>query len=280
NGEIYNYVELRRAIGEREFRTTSDTEVVLRAYGKWGPACLDRLRGMFAFAIWDEEHDRLFCARDRFGIKPLYHATVGDALLIASEAKALVPFLPAIETDLDALKDYLAFQFCLDGKTLFRGVQELPPAHTLTVCNGAIRVQRYWEVEFEPDCDHTEAWFTARLREIVENSVRVHLRADVPVGAYVSGGLDSSVTAALASKEVGPDFRAFTGKFADDQRYDESRYARLLAAERGFRLDEISIGAQDFADSIHRVIYHLDFPVAGPGSIPQYVVSRLAARPI
>ncbi|MHB8693414.1 MAG: asparagine synthase (glutamine-hydrolyzing) [Solirubrobacteraceae bacterium] len=278
NGEIYNYRELRKEIGEREFRTSSDTEVVLRAYRKWGPACVERLRGMFAFAIWDEAEGALFCARDRFGIKPLYYAVVDGTFLCASEAKAIVPFLPSIETDLDALKDYLVFQFCLDGKTLFRGIQEVPPAHTLTVGGGTPRVARYWEVQFEPDFGHTETWFTSRLRGLVEESVRFHLRADVPVGAYLSGGLDSSITAALASVEVGHEFRAFTGKFDRGERYDESRFARLLAEERGFHLHEIAIGASDFVDSIHKVIYHLDYPVAGPGSFPQYMVSRLASE--
>src|SRR6266542_1361937 len=228
NGEIYNYLELRKEIGESEFRTTSDTEVVLRAYRKWGPSCLDRLRGMFAFALWDESEGRLFCARDRFGIKPLYYAVVGRTFICASEAKAIVPFLPAIQTDLEALKDYLAFQVCLDGKTLFRGIQELLPAHSLIARNGTIRSERYWEVEFEPDFDHTERWFTSRLRDLVEDSVRFHLRADVPVGAYLSGGLDSSIIAALASGEGGDGLRAFSGKFGESERYDESRYARLL----------------------------------------------------
>jgi asparagine synthase (glutamine-hydrolysing) len=278
NGEIYNYVELRAEIGREDFRTTSDTEVVLRAYRKWGPACVERLRGMFAFAIWDEVEQRLFCARDRFGIKPLYYMTAGSMLVCASEVKALLPFVPSIETDVDALKDYLAFQFCLDGKTLFHGIRELPAAHTLTVRNGVQQLERYWEVNFAPDFDHTERWFTSRLRELVEDSVRFHLRADVPVAAYLSGGLDSSITAALASREVGPDFHAFTGKFAEGDRYDESRYARLVADECGFHMHEVAITAADFVESIEKVIYHLDYPVAGPGSLPQYMVSRLAAE--
>lgn len=278
NGEIYNYIELRKEIGEREFRTTSDTEVVLRAYRKWGPACVERLRGMFAFAIWDESEQRLFCARDRFGIKPLYYAVVGGTLLCASEAKALIPFLPAIETDLDALKDYVAFQFCLAGKTLFRGIQELLPGHTLIARNGAICVERYWEVHFEPEFGRNEESFTSRLRELVEESVRFHLRSDVPVGAYLSGGLDSSITTTLAARAGGEEFQAFTGRFELGERYDESRYARQLASERGFQLHEVSIDASDFVNSINKVIYHLDHPVAGPGSFPQYMVAGLAAQ--
>jgi asparagine synthase (glutamine-hydrolysing) len=278
NGEIYNYLELRKEIGESEFRTTSDTEVVLRAYRKWGAACVDKLRGMFAFVIWDETEGRLFCARDRCGIKPLYYAIVDGTFHCASEAKALVPSLPRIETDLEALKDYLAFQFCLVGKTLFKGVHELLPGHTLTIRNGVVRSERYWEVHFEPDFDHTERWLTSRLCELVEESVRFHLRADVPVGAYLSGGLDSSITTALASRQVGSEFQAFTGKFALGERYDESRFAEELARVEGFQLHEASIDAGDFVANIEKVIYHLDYPVAGPGSFPQYMVSQLAAQ--
>src|SRR4051794_17505087 len=278
NGEIYNYVELRRELGEDSFRTTSDTEVVLRAYRRWGPACVERLRGMFAFAIWDEGEEQLFCARDRFGVKPFAYALHDGVFYGASEAKALLPFLPSIETDLDALKDYLAFQLCLGGKTLFKCVAELLPADTLTIRRGVVRERRYWEVEYEPDFAHREGWLTNRLRELVEDSVEFHLRADVPVGAYLSGGLDSSITTSLAARTVGSEFQAFTGRFSLGERYDETRYARLLAEERGFRLHEQTIGPDDFADNIRDVLYHLDYPVAGPGSFPQYMVSRLAAQ--
>jgi asparagine synthase (glutamine-hydrolysing) len=278
NGEIYNYVELRRELGEDSFRTTSDTEVVLRAYRRWGPACVERLRGMFAFALWDEAEEQLFCARDRFGIKPFAYSVHDGVFYGASEAKALLPFLPGIETDLDALKDYLAFQFCLAGKTLFKGVHEVQPGHTLTIRKGTVHERRYWEVEYEPDFGHRERWLTDRLRELVEESVDFHLRADVPVGAYLSGGLDSSITTALAAQAVGQEFQAFTGRFDRGERYDETRYARLLSEQKGFQLHEQTIGAADFVDNIRDVVYHLDYPVAGPGSFPQYMVSRLAAQ--
>ncbi len=278
NGEIYNYVELRRELGEDSFRTTSDTEVVLRAYRRWGPACVERLRGMFAFSVWDEAEEQLFCARDRFGIKPFAYALHDGVFYGASEAKALLPFLPAVETDLEALKDYLAFQFCLAGKTLFKGVRELLPGHTLTIRRGVVREERYWEVQYKPDFDHRERWLTERLRELVEDSVQFHLRADVPVGAYLSGGLDSSITTALAADVVGPEFQAFTGSFVLGERYDETRYAKLLSAERGFRLHEERIDAGDFVDNIRDVLYFLDYPVAGPGSFPQYMVSRRASQ--
>ena len=278
NGEIYNYIELREELGPERFQTTSDTEVILRAYQKWGADCVKHLRGMFAFALWDEAEQRLFCARDRFGIKPLYYTEADGVLYCASEVKALLPFVPRIATDLDAFKDYLAFQFCLAGKTLFDGIRELLPGHLLVVERGSVRVERYWEVHYDLDFDHTEKYFSEKLRLLLADSVCMHLRADVPVGAYLSGGLDSSIVASLASQVVGPAFKGFTGKFAIGPDYDVSRYARDLAGWRGFDLHEVDITADDFLDHIERVIYHLDYPVAGPGSFPQYMVSQLAAR--
>ena len=278
NGEIYNYVEVREVLGERAFRTTSDTEVLLRAYRRWGVDCLAQLRGMFAFALWDESEQTLFCARDRFGIKPLYYAQVDGMLVLASEAKALLPFLPSIETDPEGLQDYLTFQFVLHGKTLFRGVEELLPGHYLVVRDGQVTVRRYWEVQYEPDFDHTERYFSDRLDELVQDSVRLHLRADVPVGSYVSGGLDSSIVAGLASQQTGYPFQGFTGRFDVGPEFDESRYARDLAVASDFDLHEVTITPEDVRTILPDLIYHLDFPVAGPGSIPQYMVSKLAAQ--
>jgi asparagine synthase (glutamine-hydrolysing) len=278
NGEIYNYVELRAELGIEAFRTTSDTEVILQAYRRWGQACLEHLRGMFAFALWDESNDLLFCARDRFGIKPFYHATIDGTFHFASEAKALLPFLPDIETDRDALKDYLAFQACLDGKTLFRGIDELPAGHSIVVGPHGAHVRRYWNVFFELNHERSAESFAEELRALMTDSVNVHLRADVPVGAYLSGGLDSSIVAALAS-DAGPrGLQAFTGRFDLGPDYDETRYAREVAAMKTLDLHELTITADDFIEHIGRVIYHLDYPVAGPGSFAQYMVSALAGR--
>jgi asparagine synthase (glutamine-hydrolysing) len=277
NGEIYNYIELRGLLGKDRFTTSSDTEVILRAYRQWGEGCLDRLRGMFAFALWDEETQTLFVARDRFGIKPMYYTVVDGVLFFASEVKALLPFLPKVETDLDGLADYLTFQFPLAGKTLFKGVQELLPGHFLRVRNGVVETQRYWEVYFEPDFDHTADYYERRTQELLAESISFHLRADVPVGSYLSGGLDSSIVASLASTTHGPGMMGFTGRFAMPG-FDESRYARSVADDRGFELHDVEIGQDDFVERIGEVVYHLDYPVAGPGSFPQYIVSELAAQ--
>jgi len=280
NGEIYNYRELRSELSGYPFRTSSDTEVVLAAYDRWGKDCVHHLRGMFSFALWDEQRQLLFCARDRFGIKPFYYANIDGVFHFASEAKALLPFLKEIRTDTNALKDYLAFQLCLEGKTLFDVIHELPPGHILIIKNGNIEVKRYWEVYYRPDFDHTPRYFTEKLRELLDDSVRMHTRSDVPIGAYLSGGLDSSAINTLAVKEGEhtDDFMAFTGKFSLGELYDESMYARALAKANGITLHEIDITSEDFLNSIRQIIYYLDYPVAGPGSFPQFHVSKLAAN--
>jgi asparagine synthase (glutamine-hydrolysing) len=278
NGEIYNYIELRDELGADAFETTSDTEVILHAYRKWGTNCPNHFRGMFAFGLWDEAEAYLFIARDRFGIKPLYYTTVDGVFYFASEPKALLPFLPEVKTDIDAFRDYLTFQLCLDGKTLFEGIHELPPGHCLEVKNGMVKVQRYWEVYFRRDLDHTDRYFIRRTRELIEESIALHLRADVPIGSYISGGLDSGIVASLASERYGDEILGFTGKFTYGEGFDESAYARILADWRDFTLYEIDITVDNFIDSIRKVIYHLDYPTAGPGSFPQYMVSQLAAQ--
>lgn len=187
NGEIYNYIELRDELGANLFATCSDTEVILRAYQKWGIDCCNQFRGMFAFALWDEGQRTLLCGRDPFGIKPFYYTVVDNILYFASEAKALLPFVREIDTDLEGLKDYLTFQFWLDGKTLFKGIRELLPGHVLVARNGAIETTRYWEVYYHLDFDNTSRYFEDKIRTSLQTSVDLHLRSDVPVGAYVSG---------------------------------------------------------------------------------------------
>ena len=277
NGEVYNYPELRAELGG-SWRSGTDTEVVMRAHDRWGAEALGRLRGMFAYAVWDEAEQELLCVRDRFGIKPFYYAQVGDVLYFASEPKALLPFLPAIETDLEGLKDYLAFQFCLAGKTLFKGVRELLPGHFLRVRGGIAQPSRYWEVYYDLDFDHTAKYYEERIESLLAESVRLHLRSDVPVAAYLSGGLDSSTVASLASRSSSERMKAFTGLFPEDDRYDESAYARDLAEWRDLDLREVEIGVDDFLGTIEDVVYHMDYPAAGPGSFPQYMVSQAASR--
>lgn len=279
NGEIYNYVELKGQLTDFPFRTNSDTEVILASYRKWGIDCVNYLRGMFAFAIWDERKQLLFCARDRFGIKPFYYANIDTCFYFGSEAKVLLPFIKSIETNTDALKDYLFFQLCLDGKTLFNGINELMAGHRLVVQDGKMKFDRYWEVHYDLDFNHTTKYFESKLKELIEDSVKIHTRSDVPIGAYVSGGVDSSIIAACTSKFDGSkNVLAFNGKFSFGDTYDETIYAEALTDMHSIPLKQIDITSQDFTDTISKVIYHLDYPVAGPGSFPQFHVSKLASQ--
>lgn len=277
NGEIYNYVELIAELKDGwDFRSSSDTETVLAAYAKWGVDCLRHLRGMFAFGLWDGE--RFFAARDRFGIKPFYYTVVDGTLYFASEMKALLPVLPEIATDPDALAEYMTFQYTIGEKTLFRHVHTLLPGHALLVENGEVRVFRYWDVHYDIDWSHTPRWFGEEMRARLADSVKVHLRSDVPVGAYISGGIDSSLIGILAGREAASGRIGFHGKFTEFPGYDESYFAEAACRDGGIDLHQIEITASDFRDSIETVVYHLDTPVAGPGSFPQFMVSKLAAR--
>lgn len=280
NGEIYNYIELRKELGEDGFQTSSDTEVILRAYERWGDRCVDHLRGMFAFAIWDSRKNALFVARDRFGIKPFYYAVVDKVFYFASEIKALIPFLSEVKTSSAGLRDYFSFQFCLGNKTLFDGVEQLEAAHCGYVTRDMrVNTTRYWEVQYQLDWNHTEKYFVEELRERFYDSIRLHMRSDVEVGAYISGGIDSSLVAAVASAYQDVEsMQGFVGKFSLNQAFDESRYAQAVANQYDMRLHHLDMTEDDFVDNIAKTIYHLDEPVAGPGSFPQYMVSGLVGK--
>lgn len=278
NGEIYNYVELRKELGgPDQFRTDSDTETILAGHGRWGADVVDHLRGMFAFALWDDERQRLLLARDRFGIKPLYyHRSPEGWLYFASEAKALLPFVPEIAVDDQGLRDYLVFQQPLEHRTLFRHVHQLPAAHVLTVEGGQLRVRQYWEVFYERDFVLSDAEFIERCDHLLRDSVDVHLRSDVPVGAYISGGLDSGLVASMGAEHR--DLLGFTGFVDEGPAFDERSHAQAIAEAAGIELLQEEIRAEHVPTLMDDITYHLDHPVAGPGVISQYVVSRFAAQ--
>ncbi len=282
NGEVYNYLELHDRLKDRwSFKSTSDTEAVLAAYDRYGADFAQQLRGMFATAIYDQRSHRLTLLRDRFGIKPLYYMIDKGMLFFASEAKALLPFLPDIQTDTESFAEYLTFQYCIGEQTLFKGIKQLMPGHMLTVETGSqVQVKKYWDVEYNIDYDHSPRYFENRFRELLMDSMKFHLRSDVPVGSYMSGGIDSSLMAILAADHDQQNRDCFHGKFTQFPGYDESKYAVDAAEFSGSSLHQASITAQDFEKSIEDVIYHLDFPTAGPGSFPQYMVSKLAAEKV
>lgn len=279
NGEIYNYQDLKVSeLSDYSFKSTADTEVILALYEKYGIDCLQYLRGMFAFAIWDEKKKKLFCARDRFGIKPFYFINLDKNFAFASEMKALLPFLNNIQTNNGSLCEYLTFQYTLGADTLFAGVSQLMPGHFLILENDQIGIKKYWDVSYQIVHGQSSQYFEEKLLHLVEQSIQYHQISDMPIGSYLSGGIDSSLITALACESNPNFYGAFHGKFTDYPGYDESLYAIDTTSVLNKSLYTINITSQDFTDNISKIIYHLDTPVAGPGAFPQYMVSKLASQ--
>lgn len=282
NGEIYNYRELRSQLSGDgyAFKSHSDTETIIALYKKFGTNAIAQLRGMFAFALWDESNHRLVLARDRFGIKPLYYTIQDGVFYFASEQKALLPFLPEVRTNPEALAEYLTFQYTITESTLFDGIEQLMPGHFMTVQSGSVQISKYWDVNYEVDYSWTAETAEERLRELLADSIDVHLRSDVEVGSYLSGGVDSSLMAILASGKSEFGGKGFNGRFTDYPGYDESSYAREASDVFNGDLRILDITASDFRENIRSVIWHLDQPTAGPGSFPQYMISKLASEEV
>ncbi len=285
NGCIYNYLELAQTLRQKghRFRSYTDTEVIVHAYEEYGVECLKYFIGMFAFAIWDEKKKKLFCARDRLGVKPFYYSDQKNAFIFASEIKALLATdLIQKEVNHKSLQEYLVFQTVLGEKTLFNKINKLLPGHYMLVDKKGriVENKKYWDIAFDIDYEHTEEYFVDRLRVLLEDAVKIRLRSDVPLGAHLSGGLDSSAVVCLASmlNVTGDRLKTFTGAFNEGEKFDETRYARLVAEKAGADCLEIYPTADDFVDTLQKIIYYMDEPSAGPGVFPQYMVSRLASE--
>jgi asparagine synthase (glutamine-hydrolysing) len=284
NGEIYNYKELRKSLQHSwSFKTRTDTEVILAAYSVHGEKCVNLFRGMFAFAIWNDTEKLLFCARDHFGIKPFYYTINNGGICFASEAKALLPCLSNFSLNKKAIFEYLNFQFALESDTLIDAIKQLPPAHSLTFKPeiNKIHIEKYWNLNYDIDESSRSAdEIQEEFKYLLNDSISIHLNSDVPVGSYLSGGVDSNIVSVLATKQQSnvDVVHAFHGKFSEFPECDESYFAQKSASFSGQRLNTIDITSQDFLDNINKINYHLDFPVAGPGSFPQYMVSGLVAN--
>ena len=279
NGEIYNYRELRRelaAIG-CELRTHSDTEVVVTAWREWGPACLDRFRGMFAFAIWDEAEQTLYAARDLFGEKPLYYAAGADGSLVAaSELKALLAS-GAVTPRLDpvSVDAFLALGWVPPDRTIYEGVSTLPPAHFLTFRNGRVETTRYWSPRFESrPISMSDA--AERVRQLLDQAVERQMVADVPVGAFLSGGLDSSTIVALMQQHSPVPVKTFSVGFGS--LINELPYARLVAERYRTEHHEIDLATPEVAPLVERMSEVYDEPFADTSHVPTYLVSEFARR--
>lgn len=281
NGEIYNYVELREILKSKgiAFETNSDTEVILRLYEDRGESCVDLLNGMFAFIIYDPARSTLFIARDHFGIKPLYYYQRDDLILFASEIKALTAYPDFVASpDYDSVNEYMTFQFVLGNKTLFKGIRKILPGHYCMINTKtlAFREVQHWEPNFKTDYNHTEQYFLTKLKRLLKDSIRLQLRSDVPLGAYLSGGMDSSAVSIIASEYLTDPIKTFTGAFREGKEFDETGYAQKVSKRINAESFQIFPTEEDFIRTVPQLIYHLDEPVAGPGIFPQYMVSQLA----
>ena len=284
NGEIYNHADVRReleAAGHR-YRTRCDTETIVHGYEQWGDGCVDHLRGMFAFAIWDAGRRRLLLARDRLGVKPLYWTITNGRLIFGSEIKSILESgLLRAEANESALPELLGTRYLSGSETLFKGVFRLMPGHTLVFEDGKVAVRRYWDIPTNrPAADSAhlgDREVVGRFRELLEEAVRIRLMSDVPLGMFLSGGLDSSAIAAIMARQIDRPLQTFSVAFKE-RAFSELDYARQVARAINADAHEIVIDDQDFFGALPRLIWHEDEPIAHPSSVPLYFVSALARQ--
>jgi asparagine synthase (glutamine-hydrolysing) len=282
NGEIYNHREVRLTLEARghQYRSHTDSETIIHAYEEWGDACVERFRGMFAFALWDRRRQRLLLVRDRLGVKPLYYAERPGAIVFASEIKAVlesgvVP--PAAATG--ALPEYLAFGYLAGDETLFEGVRKLQPGHMLVWQDGRSEVRQYWHLQIRPNRALSEPEAVERFRSLFDDAVRMRLMSDVPLGVFLSGGLDSSAIAAVMNRHAGGRLKTFSVGF-DEGQYSELGFARDVARHLGADHHEVCLTPEMFLSTLPRLIWHEDEPMWAPPSVALYAVAALAARSV
>lgn len=281
NGEIYNYHELRSELIAKghTFKSGSDSETIVHLYEEAGVGCLERLRGMFAFALWDENRQSLFIARDRIGKKPMHYAVYDKGIAFASEIKALLRH-PKIarEIDFSALNKYLTFEYVPTPHTLFRSIKKLKPGHYFLYQNGNIEIKKYWDIPLEdyPTGFQTEAEYIEELRDILERAVRLRLISDVPVGLFLSGGIDSGLMAALASRN-NRDIECFSIGF-EEKSFDESRYAKAVADALHLNLRLTTFSTHEMLNNLDQLKNCLDEPLADASLLPSFLLARVASK--
>jgi asparagine synthase (glutamine-hydrolysing) len=280
NGEIYNHMELRdelESLGHR-YRTRSDTETIVHLYEQYGRDCVKHLRGMFAFAIWDRRRKSLFVARDRLGIKPFYYRYDGKTLLFGSEIKTILSY-PGVRAEFNTgvLAEYLAFGYLAGSHTMFAGIEKLPPGHTLEVdAAGQVKIECYWDLTVPVDEEvRPREYYVNTYRELLEACVSSHLMSDVPLGVFLSGGLDSSAVAALTTKIRREPIETFAVGYGEEA-FSELPYARQMAQHIGSRHHEVLLNREEFFAALPALIWHEDEPIVWPSSVSLYFVARLA----
>ena len=280
NGELYNHAELRQQLQARghQYRTNSDTETVIHLFEEYGPDCVTRLRGMYAFAIWDRRNRKLFVARDRLGIKPLYYCYQNGTFLFGSEIKTILAY-PGSKAEFNrgTLAEYLSFGYISSSDTMYAGIQKLPPGHTLEVGeDGRLRSARYWDLSVNADADEKPRhYYVDGYRDLLEQCVSSHLMSDVPLGVFLSGGLDSSAVAALTTKIRKEPIETFSVGYGEEA-FSELPFARQVSQHIGSKHHEVCVSREQFFQSLPRLIWHEDEPIAWPSSVSLYFVARLA----
>jgi asparagine synthase (glutamine-hydrolysing) len=279
NGEIYNHREIRSKLEKKghRFATQSDVEVIIHLYEDLEEGFVQELRGMFTVAIWDSNSNKLILARDRLGIKPLYYTPQNNTFLFASELKAILQH-PGIEKELsfEALSDYLTFLYIPAPKTIFNDIFKLPPAHTLVLTNGNIEIKQYWELNYHKDKKYTQRYYAERLEELLTESIKMHLMSDVPLGAFLSGGMDSSTIVALMAKCTRGPVKTFSVGF-DTADFNELQYAKIVAERFGTEHHEMNL-KPDIINMLPRITGYFDEPFADSSAIPTYLISEFARR--
>jgi asparagine synthase (glutamine-hydrolysing) len=281
NGEIYNHAEVRRELQARghRYRTKSDTETIVHAYEEWGDECVHRFRGMFALALWDAPRRRMLLVRDRLGVKPLYWAQRGHTLLFASEIKGILQSgLLSAEPRVEAIPEVLSTRSVAGTETMFRGIHRLAPGHLLVYENGAMQTRQYWDVPLgERDAAVRQSDVVPQFRELLQESVKLRLMSDVPLGVFLSGGIDSSAIAAVMARLIDRPLQTFSVAFKD-RAFNELEYSREVARAIGANSHETVIDDRDFFAALPRLVWHEDEPIAHPSSVPLYFVSALARQ--
>ena len=278
NGEIYNYKDLREELvaSGHKFYTQTDSEVLIHGYEQWGENMLDKLRGMFAFVIFNKNTNEVFGARDFFGIKPLYYAKMGETLMWGSEIKSFLDH-PHFKKELntDVLETYLTFQYSPTTETFFKNVYKLPAAHCFTYKNGEMNVRRYWEVKFHADNGPSLEDWVNRISDTFKNSVEVHKFADVEVGSFLSSGVDSSYVAAVANVD-----KTFTVGFGEDEKYNEIGYAKEFSKYINKENFSKVISPEEYWNSLSKIQYHMDEPLADPAAVALFFVCQIASEKV
>ncbi|WP_071460454.1 asparagine synthase (glutamine-hydrolyzing) [Bacillus massilinigeriensis] len=278
NGEVYNYVELRDELLQEglEFATHSDTEVIIALYSHLKEKAVSRLRGMFSFVIWDKQEQQLFGARDPFGIKPFFYFEDGERTFFGSEKKSILLALENDVLDYQSLQHYLTYQFVPEPDTMSKGIHKLEPGHFFTKkIGGPMKIERYWKANFQP-VYKSEDTFIKEIRDVMFDSVKIHMRSDVPVGSFLSGGIDSSIIASIA-KEFHPAIKTFSVGF-ERNGFSEVDVAKETADKLGVENISYIISPQEYMEELPKIMWHMDDPLADPACVPLYFVAREARK--